>query len=603
MTGNSLHPDWLELSPEEEEAERERRTIGSPYIFDESRILKNATFVSCKLNQDTFAFGLFLPREVHVRDRDGGVIGNDQVWSPVLIDSNHELHEPTREFEIEERIKFKSIPSNIELRWGLSSIQDYLEEKTPKINPKVLFQKIKNQYQKFMFFRDDSWYDVHALWDIGTYLFMLFSVFPIFEMRGIAGTAKTKCMKVSRMMAFNPTDIMINPSEATLFRETHDKRPTKYIDEAERLFRYNRNTSSIESDSRVELINGSYAKGSTVPRVEKINNKFVTIYYDCYSPTQISSIRGLFGATESRAITHIMTKALDNDKRGEMEVEDYENDYIWKEIRDDLYVFVLQNWKIIEDAYLNFKDDVKIKKRDLQLWKPIFVLAKIIDIGLFDKLKEFATRTSRQRRQDSIPEGTLDYNLLCVMKQLIESGKTKVYVEEIKEVYKESYDAEIRRGFNKTLSTRLDNLGFKELRDKDRNGSFFDVPREIFNTIISPICPDLSSQSPQSSPYVTQYIEKDKSDCDEKMMENNEPVGKQCDECDANDDCDSDIEEKFLNYFKEKHPNYDGKDGFKVDSLASKFGLTIEQVENVIRNIQKIGMIFEVHPAIWRLNR
>jgi len=55
---------------------------------------------------------------------------------------------------------------------------------------------------------------------------------------------------------------------------------------------------------------------------------------------------------------------------------------------------------------------------------------------------------------------------------------------------------------NRNISSHLDNLGIKELRDKDRNGSYFELTKDIFNQIFSANCPKLaflSSQSSQSS--------------------------------------------------------------------------------------------------------
>ena len=48
---------------------------------------------------------------------------------------------------------------------------------------------------------------------------------------------------------------------------------------------------------------------------------------------------------------------------------------------------------------------------------------------------------------------------------------------------------------NRNISTHLDKLGFQEFRNKDRHGSYFSMGLDIFNEIVSPICPDLSSPS------------------------------------------------------------------------------------------------------------
>ena len=332
-----------------EEAEKER--LKRQYIFDKEKIINSVPFAVHKINEDIFGFGLYLPKERDSHDKKGNIVGKEQVFSPVSITSGHKMLEANNKIlESLYKKRFDPLPQNIPLRWSLKSIDEWLDRKEEEINPLELFNKIKALYGKFLYFREETWYSVHALWDIGTYLFMLFSAYPLLELRGLSGTAKTKVMKISRLMTLNATPILINPSEATLFRETHEKSPTKYIDEAEKLFKHT--SRGLEPDNRVEIINGSYSKGSTVSRQEgMMNNKFITRHYNCYSPLMIGSINGLYGATETRAITHIMTKSPDNDERGNLEVEEDEEQSRISEIRDGLYVFALQNWDKTEEIY------------------------------------------------------------------------------------------------------------------------------------------------------------------------------------------------------------------------------------------------------------
>ncbi len=483
----------------EESIKTELKQFIDEHIFDEDQLIKNKVFATDKINENIFGFGTHIPKFEDVKDKKGNILRKRQILNPIFIHSGKNFIE-ANDFGIEKtyKIKFSAIPSNPEYRWRLDSIKNFLENKSPKVNGKEIFENIKKEgYEKFCFFRSKEWYSFHTLWDMGTYLHQIFHNYPIAELRGLMGTAKTKVMKISRLFSLNPTKIMVNPSEATLFRETHEKRPTKYIDEAERLFKWNK--GQLESDNRVELINASYSKGSSVPRVEKIGNKFVIIYYECYSPTMIGSIRGLYGATESRAITHIMTKNPDKDDRGNLEVEDFEQKELYQETRDQLYLFALQNWKEIENIYRSIKIKADIKKRDLQIWKPLLSIAKFIDEELFNEMVRFAEKLSRQRKQDFISEESFDFKILSIVKNLCEEN-TVVRTKEIKKQYMNIYkkdDEKVKQ--ERSFSSRLDNLGFKELREKDREGSYFNITKEDFDIIVSPICPDLSSQSSQSS--------------------------------------------------------------------------------------------------------
>jgi hypothetical protein len=479
----------------------ENKRVMTHYIFNEDLVFKNKIFSQLKLNEDTFAYGILLPREIDIYDKKGNVVGKEQEWSPVLITSDRRLIEVTKEAEISHNIKFESIPTHLPLRWSLDSIKSYLENDNsiPELSPREVIESIKDKSEKISAFREKRWYKFNALLDAGTYVFELFNSFPIKEERGLSGTGKTKEMNRSKNVTFNSTDILINPSEATLFRETHDKRPTKYIDEAEKLFTFKKGV--MESDNRVELINGSYTKGSAIPRVEKIKDKFVVVYYKVYSPTRIGSINGLFGATEGRAITQIHTRSLDKDSRGEIEVDD--NDVDFRLLRNNLYLFGLKYWKQIEKNYKNnslFKN-LKLKKRDLQLWRPILSIAKLVGDDWFDEMVEFANELSEMKIDDLLSEASFDYLCLTALKEAIKiyNDSEKHYLNTIKQFYcKERAEEEKANIYlNRNIGQHLKKIGFSKKRDS--SGTYIIANKTIFDEIVSPIAPQLAFISTPST--------------------------------------------------------------------------------------------------------
>ncbi len=470
------------------DADENRKIMGN-YIFDESKVFKEKIFTQLKLDKDTFAYGLFLPKNVPLYDKKGEVIGTEQNWTPVLITSKKQIIEVNKEAQLNYKIKFQSIPTNLKLRWSLDSIKSFLEgSDILEISPKELFEKIKNSSERLSAFRNKVWYKINTLWDCGTYLFSLFDTYPLKEERGLTGTGKTKEMKRSKNISFNSTDILINPSESTLFRETHEKRPTKYIDEAEKLFLFKR--GQVEPDSRVELINGSYSKGSSIPRVEKIGNKFIVVYYNVFSPTRIGSINGLYGATEGRAITQIHTRSLDTDPRGQEEIDD--SDPEWQIFRDYLYLFGLKYWGEVEKIYRDkslFKD-LKLKKRDLQIWKPILSLAKLVGDDWFEEVLDFAIQVSEMKLDELISESSFDYRCLEALKKTIELNPSdKHYLNEIKENYDVLETEKLNIYLGRNMAQHFKKMGFEKRRDK--KGTYIIANSTIFDEIVSPLCPQL----------------------------------------------------------------------------------------------------------------
>lgn len=579
--------DWTTVKKHVEWESQER--VKSKFIFDSSELLRDELFSNCKLSEDVFACGLFLPQRVDVKDGKGNVVGTAQEDTAVLITSDGKIIEAFKKLEADYKVRIKTVPYHLPLRWDLESVKGFTDGKAKKVNPKKMFESIREQYKKFLYFINDAWYDVHALWDIGTYLFMLFNVYPLLELRGVSGSAKTKVMKVSNRMTMNPTDLMINPSEATLFRETHDKRPTKYIDEAEKIFIYNPKTRQIDADLRAELINSSYSKGSVVPRQEKVGERWITVAFHTYSPTAIGSIRGLFGATEDRALTHVMTKAPDNDSRGELEVEDHESDPSWQHIRNSLHIFALQYWKEIEKGYRGFNEETGIKRRDLQLWKPLLVLAKIIDPAVFERVKSFAKAFSTQRAADFIPEGTLDYLILKTVAVFVQNRAQRIHTKDIYDNLKLDVDPGMKP---RTISNRMDNLGFKEMRHKDQFGSYFEIPPGMFETVVSPICPDIVKK-----PIKESSESSESSELDINKIKEPDESGKKHDEPD-----ESELT-KLTNLTKmtvgrgleERIKNLPGGD-LSPEFLRNHGSLSEEEINRAVDG----GMLFSPKPGVFR---
>ena len=528
------------------------------FIFDENEIVQSRTFTSHLLNENIFGIGLLLPRTEDLTDKNGSVIGQHQRWRPVIITSDHRGLVVSKWFQTEYKINYDELPYEMRLRWELKDIDDFLHNmQQTKINGKDLFNSINNQYEYYMYYRSKEWYNIHTLWDIGTYLHQIFSAFPIYENRGLMGTAKTKSMVVSSYITLNATDIMTNPSEATLFRETETLRPTKYIDEAEKLFKFTK--EGMEAENRVELINASYTRNGSVPRQEKVGNKYYTKWYHVYSPTMISSINGLYGSTENRAISQIHTKAPDTDKRGERDPEDDVNNEKWKKIRNMCYRWALENWKEVYNTYLNFNIETTLKKRDLQIWKPLLVLAGVIDKEkLLPSILSFAEKLSMQRKNDNLVEGSLDHKYLtCLNYLLLNNTSDKIYVDSIRERFNLVYGTNEEKKSNKSISIHLDKLGMKELRMKDRQGAYYQLTKIIFDEIINPLTNDFSESKEKSSQSSQSLINTNKIS-DECMMNNDEYKKNEkikCDECDECDENDESPEQKVLLVSHEKINN------------------------------------------------
>jgi hypothetical protein len=470
------------------ELNKEAGIKNSTFILDEKEVFKNKLFAFDVISNDKIGVGFLLPKWFEDR-KNGALIRKYQSYSPAIITSNNELIDISDDLELRKlKINYKDIPEELRLRWSLSKIKEFLDENEDKVNKKLIYEKIKSCYESNVYYAFDEWYAVDACWDIGTYFFNLFSSYPIYERRGLKRSGKSKAMMIGRNITFNACDdLLINPSESSLFRETNDKRYTKYIDEAEKLFNFTK--QGFESDGRIDIINSSYKKGSSVPRVEKIGNRFKTVYYKTYSPTQIGSIKGLYGATEDRAIVHISTRIPDNDSRGETEIDD--SLPIWQEIRNELYLLMFQNWKEIRDVYNELKK-IKIdnlKKRQFELWLPILTIAKFIDEEIYKKIVNFAIKVSKIKSiKDHISKSSQEYRICEKVSKLLQISE-EILIADIMEIF----EGDEKKPYSKTIGRKFDNLGFNDFRDHFSKGNGWRLTQEDFDKIINPIIPSLSS--------------------------------------------------------------------------------------------------------------
>jgi len=527
------HPDQtLEPIPEEiqhkiGEAEKKNSILDlQGYIFDESKIIRPQPFPFLKFG-GMAGFGYFLYTEKTDHDKDGKEKGRKQTRVPVLICSDGKHYPLGKKFEEAFKIRVE-VPSSYPDPWSLRSIEKYLRGEAETIDGKTLFKKLKELYQKYLYFQNDGWYSLHAIWDISTYFFLLFRYFPILELRGFQGTGKGKIMTLSRQITFNATDEMTNPSSSVLFRTTHELRPTTYIDEAENLFEFDKRTGKAQPDERAQMLNSGYKYTGRVPRSEKQGDKWVQRWFNSYSPKMIASINGLFGATEDRAIVHITTKAMQEDPRSRIEPD--EADPIFQEIRDELYIFALQNWDKIAETYQTMDIKGNLSNRDLAIWKPLLSVARVVDPELSDQLMQMAEDQAKIKSISNIHEGSTDYKLLEIVKDFVDLGKNPIYPKEILEKWGGEY-----RPSSKTICRILDGIGFRDQKARRKNGTCYSISYEMFRNVVIPICPSIfPSPASFSSPHLDKRVKKGEANEDRNFK--NQEKGEANEGNEANED-------------------------------------------------------------------
>lgn len=471
------------------EREQQLKERLKSFIFDKNKVMPTVTFTQFQ-HGERFCMGFLLPKEKDIYDKEGNFIRKAQIQAPTVITNDAGIYNVQPEWKecLNLNVRFESIPAEMPLRWSLTGIESFLFNRAPAVEPKALYEKIKSEYAAYLYF-GNGWYSIHALWDMGTYFHQGFHAYPYLELRGIRGSAKTKVMTLSGCLSFNATPVMVAPTPATLFRETHDKRPTTYLDEAENLFRVVK--GKVEHDERIEVINSGYTREGAVPRMEARGKKYVQVVYRTYSPKMIGSINGLQGATESRSIVHITTRAPDHDKRGEKEIETH--DPQWQTLRDELYLFAFQHHTAVLAAYTALLKDnpTALKKRDFQLWRPLLAVAKVVGDDVYAETVKFAEKQSRLKKFDEINEGSYEYAFLNHMYALLKGGASFVLLKELAAVAPGE-----KQPSSKTVARILDGLGLDQHKEHSNVGDGYRITREEFESILAPIAPAIFTSLP-----------------------------------------------------------------------------------------------------------
>ena len=259
-----------------------------------------------------------------------------------------------------------SNPCILDRRWNYKdSIKPYLGNKIDSPNPVKLFKEIRDLFDKYMDYREERLYDFLTYWCIGTYLYPLFPAYPYIFLNGKSETGKSKTLSICEGLCFNAVNTG-NISDASIYHIVEGARATILFDELENIADPN------QRQNLLDLLLAGFRKGAKVIRLEKtIHEQFIPKKYEVHAPKIIANIKGLpVEALKNRCITFV-TSPTKSDKA---KIEPDLNNPVWQKIRNELYIFMLENWIEIKAHSKLLKTG--LKGYDALRWNPIFTLAK-----------------------------------------------------------------------------------------------------------------------------------------------------------------------------------------------------------------------------------
>ena len=164
------------------------------------------------------------------------------------------------------------------------------------------FDKIKEILEKYVKLKKE-YYDLIAVWIIGTYFMPLFNTYPYLFVNAQKGSGKTRLLKLIEVLV-KDGELLASMREAVLFRMASMGK-TLLIDELEGLERK-------ENAPLKELLNACYKRGTKVYRMKKKGEDYVLDPFTPFTPIAIANISGTDDVLGDRCVPIHLDKSKES---------------------------------------------------------------------------------------------------------------------------------------------------------------------------------------------------------------------------------------------------------------------------------------------------
>jgi hypothetical protein len=303
--------------------------------------------------------------------------------------------------------------------WSNDSIKAWLKDSYP-VDIKDLFNKIVTLNKKYMIYEDERIHKYVALDIIRSYFFPLFPANSRTHIHADSGSGKTNQHMIYRALCFNPIS-SADFSSASIYRIIESTSGTILIDDFDLL-------PDEQKSAIIHHIRVNYKKFKTIRADSNKSNR--PYGYNSYSHLQFNNVFGLGNdnITPERLVT---LRLLKHPEAKDLTVNP--DNSIWKPLRDDLYVLLLQDWVKIKECYDKLKVD-GLTARELEIIKPILAIAKAIDGKLYRDILGWYNEQIEQEKLKDLSDDW-EYQLLKILWNHIcyldEKETRRVFVKDI----------------------------------------------------------------------------------------------------------------------------------------------------------------------------
>lgn len=281
----------------------------------------------------------------------------------------------------------------LETLMGVEALKEFKEGAVGKSFSEV-GKELKNLIKKYIsFYWDERLYDVFISHIVGTYFFDFFPAYPILYFVGPYGSGKTRAGYVWAYTSHRGL-VIIEPSEASIFRSIEAYKPSIYIDE-----------KAFGRESLRTLLSAGYKEGVKVPRIEKTSKeKFILSLFNIYSPKAFGYVDEPPELLAQRCVKVSMERAEGGVEWRDPTPKDFEG------VRNDLYLIRLTRAGEVFEAMDFISSELSklnVVGREWELWYPLLVMAYLLGKDVYENVKSYMMDDIRRRREELYSEEKL----------------------------------------------------------------------------------------------------------------------------------------------------------------------------------------------------
>ena len=175
-----------------------------------------------------------------------------------------------------------------------------------KVNGAKLISELAAYFGRHAKFQNDALPTVLALWVVAGYAHMAFPIFPYLSVTSAQpGCGKTRVLELISEVSFRAKPMVINPTQAVLFRTLHDSAQVMIIDEFE-------HAADDAQRAMLSVLNSGFQRTAEVPRC--VGQEHDIKLFKTYGPKVFAGLAKIPDTLQTRSIPILMMPRTKADK-------------------------------------------------------------------------------------------------------------------------------------------------------------------------------------------------------------------------------------------------------------------------------------------------